>query len=283
MIDANALLALEIPPTEQRWSARDCALYALGVGLGSDPLDPRQLRFLDGPYLQAAPTMAVVLGYSGFWIEQQPTGIDASAVLHGEQRLELHRPLPSAGHARRVTRPTGVVDRGSRGAQIFVSEAIEDADGGAPLATLSSSIFCRRDGGCGSTREAPPPRRPLPQRAADLTFAVPTLPQQALIYRLSGDLNPLHSDPAFARAAGFERPILHGLASFGIAGMALLGRLCDWEVSRFRALDVRFAGIVFPGEALEIDAWRTGQGEAMFRASTRRGVALDAGVFGYAA
>jgi acyl dehydratase len=282
MIDAKRLIELHIEPTEQRWDERDCALYALGVGMGGDPLDQRQLRFVDERRMLATPLMAVVLGYRGFWIETVPTGMDATAVLHGEQRLDLHRPLPTRGHARRRTRPTGVIDRGARGAQVFVEERIEDADGGTDFATLSSSIFCRNDGGCGSTRETAPARTPVPQRAPDLALNVPTLPQQALIYRLSGDFNPLHSDPAVARAAGFERPVLHGLATFGIAGMALLGALCDCRPECFRSLDVRFSGVVFPGDTLEIEAWLTGAGEAAFRASVAgRGTVLDAGLFSY--
>jgi acyl dehydratase len=282
MIDARRLVELEIQPSEQRWDQRDCALYALGVGMGADPLDPRQLRFLDERDMLATPLMPVVLGYSCFWIETVPTGIDTTAVLHGEQRLELHRPVPVRGHALRRTRPTGVIDRGARGAQVFVEETVEHAADGAPLATMSSSIFCRNDGGCGSTREAAPARAPFPQREPDLAISVPTLPQQALIYRLSGDANPLHIDPAAARAAGFERPVLHGLATFGIAGMALLGALCDYRPERFRALDVRFSGVVFPGDTLEIEAWLTGAGEAAFRARVAgRGTVLDAGVFTY--
>ncbi|TKT74491.1 MaoC/PaaZ C-terminal domain-containing protein [Aquamicrobium sp. LC103] len=284
MIDPRELLRLDIPVTEQRWDERDCALYALGVGLGADPLDGRQLSFLDERrMIVAAPTMATVLAYKGFWIEQVPAGVEVAGVLHAEQRLELHRPLPCRGYALRKTRPTGVVDRGDRGAHIFIRETIEHAEDGGPLATLSSRIVSRGDGGCGSTREAPGRRRAVPDRVPDLTFEVPTLPQQALLYRLSGDHNPLHLDPTFARGAGFGRPILHGLGTFGMVGMALLGRLCDFRSERFRSLDVRFSAVVFPGETLEVSVWSTGEGEAMFSAGVAgRGAVLDAGVFGFA-
>lgn len=280
MIEANALLRLEIPVTEQRWDEKDCALYALGVGLGADPMDERQVRFLDERAIVAAPTMAAVLAYRGFWIEQVPTGIDVAGVLHARQRLELHRALPARGHALRRTRPVGVVDRGAGGAQIFIEETIGDAGDGQALATLSSTILCRNDGGCGSTASPASSRRAMPDRDPDLVFSMPTLPQQALLYQLSGDRNPLHIDPAFARHAGFERPILHGLATFGLVGMALLGRLCDFRAERFRALDMRFSGIVFPGETLDVAVWQTQDGEVLFRASVgARGAVLDAGVF----
>lgn len=282
MIPPSELLQLDIPVSSQQWDERDCALYALGIGAVTDPLDGRQLRFVDERSLAALPTMAVVLAYDRFWVEQVPTGIDVSGVLHAEQRLEIHRSLPPRGHALRRTRPTGVVDRGERGAQIFIEETISDAQGGPAFATLTSSIVCRNDGGCGSTRDPAPRRKPVPQTAPDITMPIHTMPQQALLYRLSGDYNPLHMDPAFARRAGFERPILHGLATFGMAGIALLGRFCDCRPERFRSLDMRFSGIVYPGETIELSVWQTGEHEAMFRADVAgRGAVLDAGVFAW--
>ncbi|MDB5703838.1 MAG: enoyl-CoA hydratase 2, peroxisomal-like [Sphingomonas bacterium] len=282
--DPQALLALDIAETEQTYDWRDCALYALGVGVGMDPMDERQLAFVDESRLAVLPTMATILGYSGFWVEQLPTGIDMLHVLHGEQGLRVEAPLPVCGTIRRKTRVTGIVDKGAdKGALVQVAETIADDATGALLATLTSTIMCRGDGGKGGTGAASIAPHAIPDRAPDGTIAIPGSPQQALIYRLSGDLNPLHADPTIARAAGFPGPVLHGLATYGMACQVLLRALCDGDVARFRALDVRFTRPVFPGEALDLAYWIERPGLAAFqvRARDRDILAIDNGRFAF--
>lgn len=284
-IRPDELVALQIPRSRQTYGWRDCVLYALGVGFGADPMDARQLRFVDETRLVAAPTMAVVLAYPGLWMRDLPTGIDWANMLHGEQGLRLRKPLPVSGELHRDSHIRGIVDKGvGKGALLYLEEELRDAAGDL-LATLTSTIFCRGDGGCGSTMEAVKPPHPIPARAPDLVVTMPTYPQQALVYRLSGDLNPLHSDPEIAREAGYDRPILQGLAAFGIAGHALLAALCDYQPGRFTALDLRFTGPVFPGEEIAFDIWREKPGLAAFqaRAEARRTTVLGNGRFEYEA
>lgn len=267
---SSALIELDIAETMQTYGPRDCALYALGVGAGMDPLDPQQLAFADPDRIVALPSMAVVLGYDGFWIDQLPTGIDVTQVLHGEQRLTLERPLASSGAIRRKTRVTGVIDKGpGRGALVLTEDRITDAVSGALIATLRSSILCRAEGGRGGTLDSAPSPHPVPDRVPDGQLVLPASPQQALIYRLSGDLNPLHSDPETAKAAGFPAPILHGLASYGMACQGMVRALCGGDSGRLRTLDVRFTRPVYPGETLVLHWWREGEGRAAFRLIAR--------------
>ncbi|MEZ5738592.1 MAG: MaoC/PaaZ C-terminal domain-containing protein [Burkholderiaceae bacterium] len=216
----------------QTYDWRDAALYALGVGYGFDPMDTRQLPYVyegpdvagsgGAPALQTVPTMAVVLATPGFWVKDPASGVDWVKVLHGEQNLEIHRPLPAGGTVTSTTRVERIVDKGAgKGALLVQVRDLTDADSGQLLATLESITFCRGDGGYSAQPgngpaggDAPPTPRPkVPDSPPDTRCELPTLPQAALIYRLCADLNPLHADPAVAKAAGFERPILHGLAS----------------------------------------------------------------------
>jgi acyl dehydratase len=280
--DPRALLTLDIPETVQTYGPHDCALYALGVGAGMDPFDPSQLALVDEARLRPLPSMAVVLGYAGFWIDQLPTGINVSRALHGEQGLRIHASLPRAGTIRRKTRVTAIIDKGvDKGALVRTADTITDAGTGKLLAALTSSILCRSEGGCGATQgEAPVPHQ-IPPRAPDGCISIPTSPQQALIYSLSGDRNPLHTDPATAQAAGFPGPILHGLASYGIACLALVRELCGGDPARARALDARFTRPLFPGEPLALEYWIEAPGLAAFKLhAIGRGVtAIDNGRF----
>jgi acyl dehydratase len=285
IFDALALMDLDIPETTQSYDWQDCVLYALGVGVGMDPLDLGQLAFVREDHPAVLPTTATVLGYSGFWAEQLPTGIDVQRVLHGEQGLRVEVPLRASGTIKRKTRVTNVIDKGAAtGAFVMVSETITDAASGHAIATLTSTIVCRGDGGKGGTCQASPPRYPIPDCEPDGQVSITGSPQQALIYRLSGDLNPLHSDPAVARAAGFPGPVLHGLATYGTVCQTLLRKLCRSEVAAFRALDVRFTQPVFPGETLTLTHWIVRPGLAAFqvRALDRNVLALDNGRFEYA-
>ncbi|MCD0504944.1 MaoC/PaaZ C-terminal domain-containing protein [Bordetella petrii] len=281
-IDPDQLLAARIPSTDQQYHWRDCVLYALGIGVGLDPMDESDLAFVDETRLKVEPTMVNVLGDPGFWMRDMPLGLDWVRTVHGEQALRIHRPLAGAASVRGVTRIVGLADKGAgRGALIYVERDIQDLADGALLATVYQTVFCRGDGGFGGTdipRPAPPP---VPDRQADQSVLLDTSPQSALIYRLSGDLNPLHADPAVARQAGYARPVLHGLASFGAVGHALLKACCGGEPAPVRSMGGRFSAPVFPGETLGLDIWRTGPGRYAFRASvpSRQAVVIDHGHF----
>lgn len=260
MIDPAALLAR--PPVETRHSltARDTILYALGIGA-------EELDFVFEAQLQALPMMAVTLAYPGFFWREPEYGADWKRILHGEQSITIHRPLPAEGEFIGRTRLEAVEDKGAdKGAVVLATRTIEDADG-ILYATDRRTAFLRGDGGCGSA--GPPIPRPAPapaDRAPDITVTLPTAPNQALLYRLSGDLNPLHIDPEVARAAGFERPILHGLCTYGIAGRALLRALAGNSPAQLRQLDARFSAPVYPGETIEVQIWRLSDRQARFEA-----------------
>jgi acyl dehydratase len=262
-IDASALKSRAFEPVRQDYSSRDTILYALGLGLGQDPLDATQLRFTYEDGLAALPTLPVVLGSPGFWAKDPDSGIDWVRVLHGEQELELHAPLPAAAAVIGRSRVTAMVDKGAgKGALMYSERTIEDAGSGTLLATTRSVSFLRGDGGF-STRgqvsdPAPVPRPAVPEGPPDTVFEWKTRPEAALIYRLSGDYNPVHADPAVARAAGFERPILHGLCSFGVTGWALVRALAGGDPSRLRSMGTRFSSPVYPGETLRVEIWRRG-------------------------
>lgn len=275
-IDYDTLKAWPFPDLEQTYTARDSILYALGVGLGMDPLDRDQLRFLYEEGLQALPTMAVVLAYPGFWLKDPGTGVDWVKVLHGEQGIRIHKPLPAAGTVFGNGGVEEIIDKGEgKGALILQTRKVYDRASGDHLATLTSTTFARGDGGFSGPggqahRPQAPAPHPLPDRAPDMVCDLPTLKQAALVYRLSGDYNPLHADPDVAIAAGFKAPILHGLATLGVAGHALLKTVCGYDPTRFKALQLRFSAPVYPGETIRTEMWRDGseaEGEVIsFRA-----------------
>lgn len=263
-IDVAQLKSHAFEPIEHRYGARDTILYALGIGLGNDPLDEHALRYVYEPQLRALPTLAVVLGTPGFWAKEDWTGIDWVKVLHGEQGLQLHAPLPAAGTVIGKTRVTAIVDKGvAKGALLYSERDISDAASGQLLATSRSVSFLRGDGGFSDRGQAsdaaPPPRQPTPETPPDHVCELATRPESALIYRLSGDYNPVHADPAVARSAGFDKPILHGLCSFGVSGHALLRTLCGWDPSRLKDIGARFSAPVFPGETLRVEMWQRGE------------------------
>jgi acyl dehydratase len=253
------LLALKVPPVEQSYGAKDCILYALGLGLGQDPMNEDELAFAYEKDLKVLPTYAVVQGYSPYWLRNPESGVNWTKVVHGEQGLVLHKPVASQGTVIGQTRIVDVVDKGEgKGALVYSERKITDRETGVLLATLTQTTFCRGDGGFGGPKRDTPPPHALPERAPDMVCDLPTRPEMALVYRLSGDINPLHAEPAFARTAGFQRPILHGLASFGVAGHALLKSLCGYDPSRLTAISGRFSAPVFPGEAIRTEMWRDG-------------------------
>jgi acyl dehydratase len=273
-------------PVEHAYSPKDCMLYALGVGLGADPLDAKQLRFVYEDGLAMLPTMPVVIGSPGFWAREPDTGITWKSVLHGEIGLSILKPLPVQGTVIGKTSIVEIVDKGpGRGALIYSKRDIVDKASGELLAVVTSTSFCRADGGFGGPAGPAPKPHPIPERPADASCELRTLAQSALIYRLSGDYNPLHADPAVAAAGGFDRPILHGLCSYGVAGHAILRTLCDYDASRLRRLDARFSSPVFPGETIRTEMWNEGPGKAAFRCFVveRNQMVLDNGRAEFAA
>jgi acyl dehydratase len=257
-IDYPTLLNWKIPQAEQTYTVRDTMLYALGTGLGHDPLDEQQLRFVYEKDLVALPTMAIILGYPGPWHRDPKTGVDASKVVHGEQGFRIHRPLPTQGTVIGRTRVTGVFDKGEgRGALIETATDVT-MKSGELVCSLTSTSFARANGGFGGPNG--PTREPhaLPSRKPEMICDLPTLPQAALIYRLSGDYNPLHAEPAFAQRAGFKAPILHGRCTFGIAGHAILKTCCGYDPAKLIAMEGRFSSPVFPGETVRTQMWQDG-------------------------
>jgi acyl dehydratase len=277
------LLNRAFAPVEQTYTAHDSMLYALGCGLGADPLDAGQLRYVyeRAPGgLQALPTLANVLGYSGFWADQPDAGITWRKLVHAEQAIELHRPVAPEGRVVGANRVVALHDKGAeKGALMLQERRVVDAATGAPLATVTQTTLLRGDGGFGESFGRPlTPPHAIPERAPDHVCDLPTLPQAALLYRLSGDFNPLHADPAVAQAAGFLQPILHGLATMGVALHAVLKAVLDYDAAAVRGMRVRFTAPVLPGETLRTELWRDGAVVSLRSTVLERGVVvLNAG------
>ncbi|MBJ7483892.1 MaoC/PaaZ C-terminal domain-containing protein [Brevundimonas sp.] len=285
-IDPHFLVGLPPRITRHVVSRRDTVLYALGVGAGSDPETRDDLDFVYEERLVALPTMAVVLAYPGFWQREPLYGIGWKALLQAEQSITLHAPLPVEGEVRGELIIESVVDKGvDKGALLTSRRDIFDEASGALLASARQVSILRHDGGCGNAGNPPASRtaEPMPQGKPDKIKALTTRPEQALIYRLSGDLNPLHVDPAIAAEAGFSRPILAGLCVYGVVGKALLSLFCSNDPGRLRQLDCRFTSPVYPGEDMELQAWRMGPGRVRFRlwVSGRDVMALNNGHLEY--
>lgn len=265
-IDVAALEAWDFPVERQRWTDKDSILYALSLGYGSDPEDPAQLRFVYERTLQAVPAMATTLCHPGFWIADPRTGIDATRAVHAEHHVVFHRPLPAQGSARARTRVVEVRDRGAgRGAMLIFERTLHDAGTGAAIASIEHHTLCRADGGFSGARATAPARTDASSRATaaatpdtppDHVVDIASMPQAALLYRLSADRNPLHADPVVARAAGFPRPLLHGLCTYGIACRAIMQASAANDPTRLRSLSARFSAPVYPGETLRTEIWR---------------------------
>jgi acyl dehydratase len=256
-IDLKAAVGAELPPVEFQWSSSDVQLYHLGLGAGADPMNFRELRYLVNDAPQVLPTFgcvaATVHATEPPQVSYPGIDIELSRVLHASEEVTVPGPLPASGTARSVTRVAEVWDKG-KAAVIVTETAVTDLDG-RPLWSTRRSIFARGEGGFGGSR-GPSTTVAAPDRAPDFEVDLPILPQQALLYQLCGDRNPLHSDPAFAAAAGFTRPILHGLCTFGVTCKALVGVVLDGDVSRVRRYGARFAGAVYPGEILRASIWK---------------------------
>jgi acyl dehydratase len=265
-------------PSEGSWTSKDCLIYALGVGAGV--LDPTgfELEFTtensQDTEQKVLPTFPVVVPGGGS-VFSKIGEFNPAMLVHGEQSVTLHGPLPVEGTVSSVSRITGIYDKGS-GAVVASENVATDTRTGQPLYTTTTSAFIRGEGGFGGDR-GPSGKVEFPERQADHSVTYQTRPDQALLYRLSGDRNPLHSDPKFAAMGGFDRPILHGLCSFGFTGRALLHTLCGSDPARFVSMAARFSKPVLPGQALTVSMWVTGDGEALFRTSTDSGVVIDGG------
>jgi acyl dehydratase len=274
----HSLVGVPSEPQVRSWDSQDALLYAVGVGAGLG--DPRQeLEFTtencQGIEQKVLPTFAVLIaqGRPG----RSLGDFDRAMLVHAEQAFELHRPLPVAGTVRTVSTVTGIYDKGS-GALVVTENVAVDAATGEPLVTSRSGTFIRGEGGFGGERGADPPWE-RPDREPDYQVIQWTRPEQALIYRLSGDRNPLHVDPKFAARGGFSQPILHGLCTYGVTGRALLHVLCNSDPARFRSMSGRFSRPVLPGEPLTVSAWRQeGSDTALFQTTRQDGtVVIDRG------
>jgi len=256
---------------------KDVMLYALGVGLGADPLNEAELAFVYERGLKVVPTAATVLASGasvkdGASVEHPPghrvSHINYLMVVHGEQKVELHRPLAAAGVFTATNRTIGAYDKGADKGAVIVHETMWTNEAGEKVATLTGSTFARGDGGFGGPSEGAPAPHATPTRAPDLSLDFPTRPDQALIYRLNGDRNPLHADPQIARQAGFVRPILHGLCTYGITCRAILAGITGFDPEPILSHQVRFSAPVFPGDTLTVDLWRDGK-EIAFEARVK--------------
>jgi acyl dehydratase len=265
-MDYNLIKNWSFPEVDQTYSENDSILYALGIGFGQEPTNPDHLKYVYEQGLKTFPTMAVVLGYPGFWMKDPNAGINWVKLVHGEQRMTIHRPLPPSGRVIGRSRITHVIDKGAdKGALVITERTLQDAAGNL-LITIAQTTFCRGDGGLSHSDESPVALEPTPERAPDMTCAIPTLPQAALIYRLCADNNPLHADPAVAEKAGYPRPILHGLCTYGVAARAIVQAACNNDASRLVSMNTRFSSPVYPGETVVCEIWKDGDEAVRFRA-----------------
>ncbi len=268
-IDLSAV-GKKLGSVEHTYNQRDVMLYALGVGCGTD-----ELSFTYERELKVLPTFAVIPSFPAMLNLGGAMQVNPAMVLHGEQAIEVPEPIPTEGHV--ITTPIikAVYDK-VKGAVVVVATESVDAKGKV-LFRSQSSIFVRGEGGFGGDRGPSGEKNVPPDRAPDKSISYTTLPQQALIYRLSGDMNPLHADPQFAAMGGFDRPILHGLCTYGHAGRAVLAAYCDNDPARLKSFAVRFSGVVFPGETITTDMWQVAPGKIVLTAKTERGQAVLTG------
>ncbi|MFC4603716.1 MaoC/PaaZ C-terminal domain-containing protein [Rhodococcus kronopolitis] len=256
-INPDIAVGAELPVQEFSWAGSDVQLYHLGIGAGARPLDARELNYLTDGKPQVLPTFATVV--ANIHATEAPkvsfpgVEIDLAKVVHGSQEVTVHRPIPAEGSARTTTRISEVWDKGK--AAVIVQESVTTDLDGNPLWTARSSIFARGEGGFGGER-GPSDSVALPDREPEFEVTVPILPQQALLYRMCGDRNPLHSDPEFASAAGFPAPILHGLCTYGMVCKAAVDVALESDASRVKGYRARFAGVVYPGESLRVRIWQ---------------------------
>ncbi len=258
-LNVEQLLSKQFPVVEHSYTWMDTVRYALSIGLGMQPTDERQLRYVYEECrggLLALPSMAAVLAYPGFWSRDPALGLDWKQIVHGEQRIVLHRLVPTAGTVVAQNRIVAVIDKGAgKGALLISEREIKDKATQEPIATVTMLTFARGDGGRGGSTTQQPVTHQVPARSPDLVRDFTTSPQAGLLYRLAGDLNPGHADPQVAAAAGFRAPILHGLCTFGVAGYGLVEGACDGNPLALRSLSCRFTSPVYPGETIRTEMW----------------------------
>ena len=242
------------------WTDRDVMLYAYGIGMGADPMDEKELLYVNEGYytpkpLKVVPTFASVAAWGA-----QPGQIDVNRVMvvDGERDITFHKPLPTAASITADVSVVDIFDKGKDKGVVIIRQTVLRDEKGEPLATLLSSQFARGDGGCGGPSATQPEPHPMPKRSPDKTIQITTRPDQALIYRLCGDRNPLHSDPEFAAKGGFKRPILHGMCTYGITCRAVLQTYADYDASAFKRHATRFSAPVIPGDTVTVDLWKDG-------------------------
>lgn len=278
MIDIEAV-GRSVGPVEESWSTKDCLLYALGVGAGStDPTAELDLttECSEGAPMQVLPTYAVVVAARLRQIYGQLGELDFTRIVHGSQEIRFGATLPSEGSVLLTTEVAGLHDKGRDALIELATTGVDPASGREAFRSVST-LFVKGAGGWGVERGPDGPEA-VPEREPDLVVSMTTRRDQALLYRLSGDLNPLHADPEFARRAGFEAPILHGLCTYGFTGRALLHAVCESDASRLHGMSARFSRPVMPGDRLEAQVWTVGDGIARFRTLNQRGeVVLDRG------
>jgi acyl dehydratase len=264
-------------PVEVSWTSKDCLLYAVGIGAGTHELAFTTENTNDVEQ-QVFPTFPVVIGWGKGTAMGQIGSFNPALLVHGQQSVTLHRPIPVEGAATLQSEVTGMYDKG-KAAVVVTTTTATLAD--EPLYTNTASVFIRGEGGWGGDRGPSGPRNEPPEREPDRRVTYETSPNQALLYRLSGDRNPLHSDPAFAAMGGFDRPILHGLCTYGFTGRALLHTFCGSDPARFHHIEGRFTSPVMPGEALTVNMWEAGDGEVVFTTVAGDRLVIDQGLLKY--
>lgn len=254
-IDYEKIMSLETKNQEFSYTDRETMLYGLGIGFGKDPLNDEELKFVYERDLKTVPSMATVVSWGAG--NMRESGINYLLVLHGEQRLKMYEPLPHSADILVDSSVKGVFDKGKeKGALIITETDIKLKENENLLCKLSSTTFARGDGGFGGPSDGAPEPHLIPERKSDDEFSADTEPNQALIYRLSGDRNPLHSDPEIAKAAGFDVPILHGLCTYGTACRTIISNLCDYDSTLIEEFNVRFSSPVYPGEKISTEIWK---------------------------
>lgn len=258
-MNLEKLLNWQFPPLEHTLTPRDAMLYALGIGLGQNPSSAEELQFCYEDGLKVFPALVNVLAHPGGWITAPELEVDWVRLLHGEQSFEMHKPLDKNGTYVGHYRVRDVLDKGEgKGALLYLEKELREKSTGDLVSLVTSTYFLRGDGGCGGTIESAPEPHAIPEREPDHRISLTTLTQAALIYRLSGDYNPIHADPALAAKAGFAQPILHGLCTLAVATRAVLQQYADSNPDLLRSLQLRFSSPVFPGETIVTECWRDG-------------------------
>jgi acyl dehydratase len=265
----QTLKATNHPAITQVVSQRDAILYALGIGMGDEPLDPKQLKYVYEKDFEVFPTMAITLCYPGsLGVRTGMAQVDVRKTLHVFQGFELHNPIPLGRPLTGKTEITNIYDKGAKRGILWTYENRIADEAGTPICTLHGASMCSVGGGVGGPSGESKPKRPYPKRAPDLVRDIKTLPQAALIYRLSGDYNPFHVDPDLAAAGGFSKPILHGRCTFGIAGRSIVDGCASPGGKSLQAMEARFTSPVLPGETIRTEIWNVQNG-VMFRSRVR--------------